>query len=73
MHQYNFLSQKLHKTLISKTTVFLSYAQDSQWATTMDWADGPMLPLHRLSLRKSPIKNYNNIILGQVIIRIKYN
>ena len=62
-----------HKTLISKTTVFLSYAQDSQWATTTAWADRPMLPLHKLSLRKSPIKNYNNIISGHVIIRIKYN
>ena len=30
-------------------------------------------PLYKLSLRKSPIKNHNNIILGQIIIRIKHN
>ena len=29
--------------------------------------------LHRLSHRKSPIKNYNSIISGRVIIRIKHN
>ena len=32
MRQYSFLSKKQCKTLISKITVFLSYAQDLQWA-----------------------------------------
>ena len=31
--QYSFLSKKLHEILISKTTAFLSCAQDSQWVT----------------------------------------
>ena len=55
MHQYSCLSQKLHKTVIFKTTVFLSYAQDSKWATTTAWANKPKPSLHRLNLRKSQI------------------
>ena len=52
------------KTLISKTTIFISCTHDSQWA---------MASFHGLSLRKSPIKNYNNIISDWVIIQIKHN
>ena len=59
--------KKLHQeTLIIKTTVFISYAQDSQWATkrakknfnATTWAYRPKPPLHGLSLKKSPIKNH---------------
>ena len=79
MQQYSFLSKKLHKILISKITVFLSCTQDSQWATkratmiptTQSYRPKPSL--HGLSHKKYPIKKYNNIILGWVIIRIKYN
>ena len=59
---------KCGKTVFSlknDTIVFLYYAQDSQWAI------GPNLhSIHRLSFRKSLIKNHSNFISGQVIIRI---
>ena len=63
-----FLSlKKLHQeTLITKTTVSISCAQNSQWTTkqaknffsSTAWAYQPKPPLHGLSLRKSPIKNH---------------
>ena len=66
------LSQRLHQeTLITKTTVSISYIQDSQLA--MKWAYRPKPPLHGLNLRKSPIKKPRNIISGRVVIRIKHN
>ena len=63
-----FLSlKKLHQeTLITKTTVSISCAQNSQWTTkqakkffsSTAWAYQPKPPLHGLNLIKSPIKNY---------------
>ena len=41
----------------------------SMSATT--WAYQPKPSLHGLSLRKSPMKNHNNIILSWVTIQIK--
>ena len=60
------LSRKnyIKKTLITKTTIFISCAQDSQWATKRAkffftaWANRPKPLLHGLSLKKSPIKNH---------------
>ena len=61
-----FSLSKQHKTLISKKIVFISCAQDSQ-----SLQNG--LKIFELSLKKSIIKNYNNIISSWVIIQIKYN
>ena len=60
------LSRKnyIKKTLITKTTIFISCAQDSQWATKRAkffftaWANRPKPLLHGLSLKKSLIKNH---------------
>ena len=60
------LSRKnyIKKTLITKTTIFISCAQDSQWATKQAkffftaLANRPKPLLHGLSLKKSPIKNH---------------
>jgi len=41
--------------------------------SAMAWAYRPKPSLHGLILRKSSIKNHNNIITGLVIIRIKHN
>ena len=41
--------------------------------SVMAWAYWPKLPVHGLSLRKFPIKDYNNIISNRVINRIKHN
>ena len=66
------LSQRLHQeTLITKTTVSISYIQDSQLATKRAYRPKPLL--HELNLRKSPIKKPHNIISGRVVIRIKHN
>ena len=74
VRQYSFfffflslsLSRKnyIKKTLITKTTIFISCTQDSQWATKRAkffftaWANRPKPLLHGLSLKKSPIKNH---------------
>ena len=50
------LKNYIKKTLITKTTVSISCAQDSQWATA--WAYWLKPSLHGLSLRKSPMKNH---------------
>ena len=66
------LSQRLHQeTIITKTTVSISYIQDSQLATKRAYRPKPLL--HELNLRKSPIKKPRNIISGRVVIRIKHN
>ena len=84
--QYSCLSQNNIKTLISKTTIFISYTHNSQWVTkrakkfsrdlsmsATAQAYQPKSPLHGLNLKKSPIKSRNNIISSRVIIRIKHN
>ena len=71
MRQYSFLSKKQCKTLMSKITVFLSYAQDLQWATKRDKIFFQLGPIHGLSLRKSPIKNHATIFwvgLGRQLV-----
>ena len=62
--QFSLLKQ--HKTLISKTTIFISCAQNSQWATKR-------VKNFRTKPQKSIIKNCNNIISDWVIIQIKYH
>ena len=54
---------KQSQTLISKTAVF--YLRHKAYQ--------PKSSLYGLSVKKSPIKNYNNIILSQFIIWIKHN
>ena len=57
-----------------QTTIFLSCVQDSRWAKK--WAKKGCRPkplLHRLSLKKNPIKYHNTLISGRVIIQIKHN
>ena len=73
-----FSLKDLHQeTVITKTTISIFYAQDSQWATKRAktfsrgptaWAYRPKPPLHGLNLRKSPIKKPCNIISGQIVI-----
>ena len=70
VRQYSFffplslsLSRKnyIKKTLITKTTIFISCVQDSQWATKRAkffftaWANRPKPLLHGLSVKKSLI------------------
>ena len=60
-----FLSKKWHQNP--------NLQNNSFYFLRTGFTNRPKPPLHGPSLRKSPIKNYNNIILGRVIIQIKYN
>ena len=76
------LSKKQHKILISKTIVFLSYAQDSQWATkrAKDYflgqrlgPIGPSFLSMDLASENLLLKTVTNFILNWVMIQIKHN
>ena len=80
LQEFHYSQGKLQSATIQffslKNNSFISCAQDSQGGLSMSttaWAYWLKPLLHGLSLRKSPIKNCNNIILGRVIIRIKHN
>ena len=79
--QFSF-SKKQHKILISEITVFLFYAQDSQWATKRaknyflgQWLRpiGPSFRSMDLALENLILKNIRNFILNWIMIRIKHN